>query len=124
MSVSDHPVIAIGLPKTIDNDLPLTDCCPGFGTTAKYIAVSTQEISYDIASMDVSSTKVFVFEVMGRHAGWIAAAAGLARDQNNHSPHLILFPEIPFNKEAVLQKVKQHVNHNGHCVIVVSEGVA
>ena len=119
-----YPLITIGIPKTIDNDLPLTDSCPGFASTAKYVAVSTREISYDIASMDVSSTKVFVLEVMGRHAGWIAASAGLARDQNNHSPHLILFPEIAFNKAKMLAKVKENVERHGHCVIVASEGVS
>lgn len=118
-----YPMMSIGIPKTIDNDLPLTDCCPGFGSTAKYIAVATREISYDIASMDVSSTKVFVLEVMGRHAGWIAAAAGLARDQENHSPHIILFPEIPFDQARMLEKVKDSVERYGHCVIIASEGV-
>lgn len=118
-----HPLSCIGIPKTVDNDLPLTDCCPGFGTTAKYIAVTTREVSFDLASMDTTSTKVFVLEVMGRHAGWIAAAAGLARDNNHGAPHLILFPEVPFERIKMLDKVKHFVEHNGHCVIVASEGI-
>ncbi|MEL6368190.1 MAG: 6-phosphofructokinase, partial [Pseudomonadota bacterium] len=112
----------IGIPKTVDNDLPLTDCCPGFGSVAKYIAVSTQEAALDVASMAKTSTKVFILEVMGRHAGWIAAAGGLAGEGAGSAPHIILFPEIPFEKRAFLQKVKQCVEDYGYCVIVVSEG--
>ncbi len=118
-----YPLTCIGIPKTVDNDLPLTDCCPGFGTTAKYVAVSAREIALDLASMDATSTKVFVLEVMGRHAGWIAAATGLAREESADAPHLILFPEIPFNREKMLAKVKHCVERNGHCVIVTSEGI-
>ena len=117
-----YPIQAIHIPKTVDNDLPLTDNCPGFGSVAKYVAVSTKEASLDIASMCASSTKVFILEVMGRHAGWIAAAGGLAADQAGDPPHIILFPEIAFNREKFLKKVAQTVKKNGYCVIVASEG--
>jgi 6-phosphofructokinase 1 len=118
-----YPLVCIGVPKTVDNDLPVTDCCPGFGTTAKYIAVSTREAALDIASMARTSTKVFVLEVMGRHAGWIAAAGGLAGAAAGDAPHIILFPEITFDKPKFLAKVKRSVEKYGYCVIVVSEGV-
>jgi 6-phosphofructokinase 1 len=111
------------VPKTVDNDLPLTDCCPGFGSVAKYIAVSTREAALDVASMARTSTKVFVLEVMGRHAGWIAAAGGLAGGKPNDAPQVILFPEIAFDEAAFLAKVKGSVDTNGYCVVVVSEGV-
>ena len=116
------PVTCLGVPKTVDNDLPVTDNCPGFGSVAKYIAVSTQEAALDVASMASTSTKVFVLEVMGRHAGWIAAAGGLAGKEPGDAPHIILFPEIPFTKREFLKKVRQSVNDYGSCVIVVSEG--
>ena len=116
------PVTCMGVPKTVDNDLPITDCCPGFGSVAKYVAVSTQEAAMDVASMASTSTKVFVLEVMGRHAGWIAAAGGLAARKEGDAPHIILFPEIPFVKRDFLKKVRQSVNDYGYCVIVVSEG--
>jgi 6-phosphofructokinase 1 len=116
------PVTCLGVPKTVDNDLPVTDNCPGFGSVAKYIAVSTQEAALDVASMASTSTKVFVLEVMGRHAGWIAAAGGLAGKEPGDAPHIILFPEIPFVKRDFLKKVRQSVNDYGFCVIVVSEG--
>jgi ATP-dependent phosphofructokinase / diphosphate-dependent phosphofructokinase len=119
----DYPIICIGIPKTVDNDLPLTDCCPGFGSAAKYIAVSTREAALDVASMARTSTKVFVLEVMGRHAGWIAAAGGLAGEKTGDAPHIILFPEIAFDREAFLRKVKATVEKRGYCVVVVSEGV-
>jgi 6-phosphofructokinase 1 len=119
----DFPLVCIGIPKTVDNDLPITDCCPGFGSVAKYIAVSTREAALDVASMARTSTKVFVLEVMGRHAGWIAAAGGLAAEKAGDAPHIILFPEIAFDREAFLQKVKATVEKRGYCVIVVSEGV-
>jgi 6-phosphofructokinase len=119
----DFPVICVGIPKTVDNDLPVTDCCPGFGSVAKYIAVSTREAALDVASMARTSTKVFVLEVMGRHAGWIAAAGGLAGAKAGDAPHIILFPEIAFDREAFLSKVKATVERRGYCVIVVSEGV-
>ena len=117
------PVQCIGVPKTIDNDLPITDTCPGFGSVAKYVAVSILEASLDVESMASSSTKVFVMEVMGRHAGWIAAASGLAVRQEGDAPHIILFPEVPFDQREFLKKVKISVEKYGYCSIVVSEGV-
>ena len=116
------PVTCIGIPKTVDNDLPLTDTCPGFGSVAKYVAISTREAALDVASMAKTSTKVFILEVMGRHAGWIAAASGLAGNSRTEAPHIILFPEIPFNKAEFLIKVRACVERHGYCVIVVSEG--
>jgi len=118
----DYPIQAIHIPKTIDNDLPLTDCSPGFGSVAKYVAISTREASLDIASMAASSTKVFILEVMGRHAGWIAAASGLAVQQSGDAPHIILFPEIPFYREAFVAQVEKTVEQRGYCVVVASEG--
>ncbi|CAE6706180.1 6-phosphofructokinase [Candidatus Nitrotoga fabula] len=118
-----YPVQAIHIPKTVDNDLPVTDCCPGFGSVAKYVAVSVREASFDVASMAQTSTRVFVMEVMGRHAGWIAAAGGLASDKNCELPIVILFPEIPFSKEKFLAKVDAMVQQYGYCSVVVSEGV-
>ncbi len=118
----NFPITCIGVPKTVDNDLPLTDTCPGFGSVAKYVAVSIREAGLDVASMCESSTKVFVMEVMGRHAGWIAGAAGLAAEQEGDAPHIIVFPEIAFDKAAFLAKVKDCVNKYGYCAIVVSEG--
>jgi 6-phosphofructokinase len=117
-----YPLTCIGIPKTVDNDLPFTDCCPGFGSVAKYVAVSTREAGLDVASMAESSTKVFVLEVMGRHAGWIAAAGGLAKEEKNDPPHVILFPEIAFDKSKFLAKVKDSVDKVGFCVVVASEG--
>ena len=119
----DYPLVCVGVPKTVDNDLPITDCCPGFGSAAKYIAVSTREAALDVASMARTSTKVFVLEVMGRHAGWIAAAAGLAGSKSGDAPHVILFPEIAFDRQAFLKKVHSSVEKYGFCVVVVSEGV-
>jgi ATP-dependent phosphofructokinase / diphosphate-dependent phosphofructokinase len=116
------PVTCIGVPKTVDNDLPVTDNCPGFGSVAKYVAVSTQEAALDVLSMARTSTKVFVLEVMGRHAGWIAAAGGLAGSKPGDAPHIILFPEIPFRKAVFLKRVKECVRKYEYCVIVVSEG--
>ena len=118
-----HDVTVVGVPKTVDNDLAVTDCCPGFGSVAKYTAVSVLEASFDVASMAESSTKVFVMEVMGRHAGWIAAAAGLAGKSADEAPHIILFPEIPFDEAAFLATVKATVERVGWCTVVVSEGV-
>ena len=118
-----HEVTVVGVPKTVDNDLAVTDCCPGFGSVAKYTAVSVLEASLDVASMAESSTKVFVMEVMGRHAGWIAAAAGLAGKSADEAPHIILFPEIPFDEESFLARVKATVERVGWCTVVVSEGV-
>lgn len=115
-------VQAIHIPKTVDNDLPVTDNCPGFGSVAKYIAVSTREASFDVRSMSLTSTKVFVLEVMGRHAGWIAAAGGLASDAQTEIPIVILFPEVVFDQERFLAKVDANVKKFGYCTIVVSEG--
>ncbi len=117
-----YPLACIGIPKTVDNDLPVTDCCPGFGSVAKYVAVSTLEASLDVASMARTSTRVFILEVMGRHAGWIAAAGGLAARKPGDPPHLILFPEIAFDRERFLARVKETVDQKGYCVIVASEG--
>lgn len=118
-----YPITCIGIPKTVDNDLPFTDACPGFGSVAKYVALSTLEAGFDVASMAASSTKVFILEVMGRHAGWIAAASGLASQQANEPPHIILLPEVAFDPEGFLLKVEECVKAYGYCVIVVSEGI-
>ncbi|MFP5506905.1 MAG: 6-phosphofructokinase [Gammaproteobacteria bacterium] len=118
-----YPVQAIHVPKTVDNDLPITDNCPGFGSVAKYIAVSTREASFDVASMCATSTKVFILEVMGRHAGWIAAAGGLASTKDTEIPIVILFPEVTFDKDKFLKKVDGLVKKFGYCTVVVSEGV-
>lgn len=117
-----YPLNCIGIPKTVDNDLPFTDCCPGFGSVAKYVATSTLEASLDIQSMCDTSTRVFILEVMGRHAGWIAAAGGLAGKEAGAAPHIIVFPEHPFEREAFLNKVDQCVKDHGFCVVVASEG--
>ena len=118
-----YPVHCIGIPKTVDNDLPFTDSCPGFGSVAKYIAISTLEAGFDVASMAASSTKVFILEVMGRHAGWIAASSGLAGTKACEPPHIILFPEIAFDRAAFLEKVDFCVKTMGYCVVVASEGI-
>lgn len=118
-----YPINCIAIPKTVDNDLAETDCCPGFGSAAKYIATSTMEASLDVASMSETSTKVFILEVMGRHAGWMAASSALARIDQKDAPHIILLPEIRFNQIKFLNKVKDVVKKNGYCVIVASEGV-
>ena len=118
-----YPIQAIHIPKTVDNDLPVTDCCPGFGSVAKYVAVSMREASFDVASMAKTSTKVFILEVMGRHAGWIAAAGGLAADQPGDLPIMILFPEIRFDQARFLAHVEGLVKRHGYCSVVVSEGV-
>ena len=117
-----YPIQSIHIPKTIDNDLPLTDCSPGFGSVAKYVATSIKEASLDIASMSASSTKVFILEVMGRHAGWIAASGGLASQKKGDAPHIILFPEIPFSREKFISKVETTIKEKGYCVVVASEG--
>src|SRR5512134_2266870 len=118
-----YPITAVHVPKTVDNDLPITDTCPGFGSVAKYIAVSTREASFDVASMSKTSTKVFILEVMGRHAGWIAAAGGLASDADTEIPVVILFPEVTFDREKFLATVDGKVKKHGYCSVVVSEGV-
>ena len=119
-----YPIQAIHVPKTIDNDLPLTDNCPGFGSVAKYVAISTREAALDIESMCATSTKVFILEVMGRHAGWIAGASALAADERGDAPHIILFPEIAFDQERFLSRVAQCVERYGFCVVVASEGTS
>jgi ATP-dependent phosphofructokinase / diphosphate-dependent phosphofructokinase len=117
------PIACVHVPKTVDNDLPLTDCCPGFGSVAKYVATSIREASYDVASMAKTSTKVFVLEVMGRHAGWITAACGLAAEREGDGPHILLFPEIPFDQDRFIARVEETVKQYGYCVIGVSEGL-
>lgn len=118
-----YPLTCIGIPKTVDNDLAITDNCPGFGSVAKYVAVSIREAGFDVLSMAKTSTKVFVMEVMGRHAGWIAAAGGLAATAPGEAPHLILFPEITFDQDGFLKLVDDCVKAHGYCAIVVSEGL-
>jgi ATP-dependent phosphofructokinase / diphosphate-dependent phosphofructokinase len=118
-----YPLVAVHVPKTVDNDLPVTDCSPGFGSVAKYVAVSMREAGLDVASMSKTSTKVFVFEVMGRHAGWIAAATGLAQTKDMPAPQIILFPEITFDPKAFIKRVDQVVKRDGYCAIGVSEGI-
>ena len=118
----NYPITCVGVPKTVDNDLPFTDNCPGFGSVAKYVAVSILEASMDVRSMAETSTKVFIMEVMGRHAGWIAASAGLAQRHDKEGPHIIIFPEVPFDQTAFLKLVKQTVDTCGYCVVAVSEG--
>ncbi len=119
----NYPITCIGIPKTVDNDLPFTDNSPGFGSVAKYVAVSIREAGLDVASMALTSTKIFVMEVMGRHAGWIAAAGGLAAEKEGDAPHIILFPEIKLNTAVFLKRVDETVKKFGYCAIVVSEGV-
>jgi len=118
-----YPLQCIGIPKTVDNDLALTDVCPGFGSVAKYVAVSTKEASLDVASMAETSTKVFILEVMGRHAGWITAAAGLAATNPAEGPHILLFPEVAFDQTAFISRVQACIQQYGHCVVVASEGL-
>lgn len=118
-----YPIQAIHIPKTVDNDLPITDCCPGFGSVAKYVATSIREAGYDVASMAKTSTKVFILEVMGRHAGWITAACGLASEAEGEPPHVLLFPEIPFEPKLFLDQVDACVQRHGYCVVAVSEGI-
>jgi 6-phosphofructokinase 1 len=118
-----YPLTCIGVPKTIDNDLAVTDCCPGFGSAAKYTAVSVRECALDVAAMADTSTKVFVYEAMGRHAGWLAAAAGLAGQGADDAPHIILFPERPFVEADFFARVKATVERVGYCVVVASEGI-
>ena len=119
-----YPVVCVGVPKTVDNDLPLTDCCPGFGSVAKYVATSIREAGYDVASMARTSTKIFVLEVMGRHAGWITAACGLASENAGEPPHILLFPEVPFDPARFLARVQECVTQYGYCTVAVSEGLS
>ncbi len=118
-----YPLACIGVPKTVDNDLDVTDCCPGFASAAKYTAVSVREAALDVAAMAETSTKVFVYEAMGRHAGWLAAAAGMAGHGHDQAPHLILFPERVFDEADFLARVQATVARVGYCVVVASEGV-
>jgi 6-phosphofructokinase 1 len=118
-----YPIIAVHVPKTVDNDLPITDTCPGFGSVAKYVATSMREAGLDVESMAKTSTKVFILEVMGRHAGWITAATGLAQSRPGEAPHILLFPEIPFDEAAFLARVDATVKKHGYCAVGVSEGV-
>src|SRR5258705_12886084 len=118
-----YPVICVGIPKTVDNDLVVTDCCPGFGSVAKYVSTSIREAGFDVASMARTSTKVFVLEVMGRHAGWITAACGLAAEQEGDAPHLLLFPELTFDPDKFLARVDATVKQHGYCTVAVSEGL-
>ena len=119
----NYPLQCIAIPKTVDNDLAVTDCCPGFGSVAKYVVTSTIEAALDVESMYESSTKVFILEVMGRHAGWIAGSSCLAQDSHPGAPHIILLPEVTFNQNKFLTKVKEGVKKHGFCVIVASEGI-
>jgi 6-phosphofructokinase 1 len=118
-----YPLICIGIPKTVDNDLAITDCCPGFGSVAKYVATSIREAGYDVASMARTSTRVFILEVMGRHAGWITAACGLAQEKEGEAPHILLFPEIPFDQARFLARVTEMVGKFGYCAVGASEGL-
>jgi 6-phosphofructokinase len=118
-----YPIVCVGIPKTIDNDLPISDCSPGFGSVAKYVATSLREAALDLAAMSRTSTKVFAMEVMGRHAGWTTAACALAAEQEGDAPHVLLLPEVPFNQGRFLAKVEAALERYGHCVIAVSEGV-
>jgi ATP-dependent phosphofructokinase / diphosphate-dependent phosphofructokinase len=118
-----YPMVCVGIPKTMDNDLPITDCSPGFGSVAKYLAASVREVAFDVASMSRTSTKVFVLEVMGRHAGWTTAACALAAEKDGDAPHLLLLPEVLFDEARFLARVKEAVSRYGHCVIAVSEGL-
>jgi ATP-dependent phosphofructokinase / diphosphate-dependent phosphofructokinase len=122
--IMNYPLKCIGIPKTVDNDLAITDCCPGFGSVAKYAAISMKEASLDVISMSATSTKVFVLELMGRHAGWITAAAGLASTNPQEGPHILMFPEVAFNKATFLAKVQSCVKEYGYCVIAASEGLS
>ena len=122
-SAMGYPINCIAIPKTVDNDLAVTDCCPGFGSAAKYIATSVMEASLDVASMSETSTKVFILEVMGRHAGWMAAAGSLAKAHKKDAPHITLFPEIVFDEKKFLVEIKRTVKNEGFCVVVASEGV-
>jgi ATP-dependent phosphofructokinase / diphosphate-dependent phosphofructokinase len=118
-----YPIVCVGIPKTVDNDLPITDCSPGFGSTAKYVATAIREAAFDVAAMSATSTKVFALEVMGRHAGWATAACALAADREGAAPHILLLPEMPFDERRFLAKVEETLQRRGHCVLAVSEGI-
>ena len=119
----DYPIRCVGIPKTVDNDLPITDCSPGFGSAAKYVAIAIREAAFDLAAMSRTSTKVFALEVMGRHAGWTTAACALAADHEGAGPHILLLPEVAFDEQRFLARVAEVLQRHGHCVIAVSEGV-
>jgi len=121
--ILDYPIVCVGIPKTVDNDLPITDCSPGFGSAAKYLATCIRETAFDLSSVSRTSTKVFALEVMGRHAGWMTAACALAAEQEADAPHVLLLPEIAFDERRFLAKVEQAMERYGHCVIAVSEGI-
>ena len=118
-----YPIVCVGVPKTVDNDLPITDCSPGFGSVAKYLATCIREAAFDVSSMSRTSTKVFALEVMGRHAGWMTAACALAAERDGDAPHVLLLPELPFHEERFLNKVQQAVEQYDYCVIAISEGI-
>jgi ATP-dependent phosphofructokinase / diphosphate-dependent phosphofructokinase len=118
-----YPIVCVGVPKTVDNDLPITDCSPGFGSVAKYLATCIREAAFDLFSMSRTSTKVFALEVMGRHAGWMTAGCALAAERQGDAPHVLLLPELPFDEGKFLNKVEQTVEQYGYCVIAVSEGI-
>src|SRR6478735_3142472 len=118
-----YPIVCVGIPKTVDNDLPITDCSPGFGSVAKYVATSLREATLDLTAMSRTSTKVFTMEVMGRHAGWTTAAAALAAEREGDAPHILLLPEVTFDEERFLAKVQEALMRYDQCVIAVSEGV-
>jgi ATP-dependent phosphofructokinase / diphosphate-dependent phosphofructokinase len=122
-AVLDYPIVCIGIPKTIDNDLPITDCSPGFGSAAKYLATCIREATFDLSSVSRTSTKVFALEVMGRHAGWMTAACALAAEQEGGAPHVLLLPEVVFDERRFLAKVEQATERYDYCVIAVSEGI-
>lgn len=122
-TVLDYPIMCVGIPKTVDNDLPITDCSPGFGSAAKYLATCIRETAFDVSSVSSTSTKVFALEVMGRHAGWLTAACALTAEQEGDAPHVLLLPEIAFDEGRCLAKVQQAVERYNHCVIAVSEGI-
>jgi 6-phosphofructokinase 1 len=119
----DYPMVCVGIPKTVDNDLPITDCSPGFGSAAKYLATCIRETAFDLSSVSRTSTKVFALEVMGRNAGWMTAACALAAEQKGDAPHVLLLPEIAFHEGRFLAKVEEAVERYGHCVVAVSEGI-
>jgi 6-phosphofructokinase len=118
-----YPIVCVGVPKTVDNDLPITDCSPGFGSVAKYLATCIREAAFDLVSMSRTSTKVFALEVMGRHAGWMTAACALAAERKGDAPHVLLLPELGFHEDRFLSKVEQAIEQYGYCVIAVSEGI-
>ena len=122
-AILDYPMVCVGIPKTVDNDLPITDCSPGFGSAAKYLATCIRETAFDLSSVSRTSTKVFALEVMGRNAGWMTAACALAAEQKGDAPHVLLLPEIAFDEGRFLAKVEEAVERYGHCVVAVSEGI-